>query len=61
MHAAEAKKAGSANEDTSHPKTTVSDWETGLNPLKVGEDRVDDALDCLFGQSVEPLERWMRH
>jgi len=32
----------------SHPKTTVSDWETGLNPLKVGEDRVGDALDCLF-------------
>ena len=44
-------------------KTHVSfqDWETGLNPLKVGEDRVGDALDCLFEQSVEPLERWMSH
>ena len=46
---------------TSHSKTTISFWETGLNPLKVGEDRVGDALDCLFEQSVEPLERWMRH
>ena len=40
---------------TSHSKTTISDYETGLNPLKVGEDRVGDALDCLFEQSVEPL------
>ena len=46
---------------TSHPKTTISDWETGLNPLKVGEDGVGDALDCLFEKSVEPLDRWMRH
>ena len=43
------------------PKTTISDWETGLNPLKVREDRVGDALDCLFEQSIEPLERWMRY
>ena len=61
MLAAEAKTAGSASEDMSHPKTTICDWETGLNPLKVGEDRVGDALDCLFEQSIEPLERWMRH
>jgi len=46
---------------TSHSKTIISDWETGLNPLKIGEDRVGDALDCLFEQSVEPLERRMRH
>ena len=43
----------------SYPKTTISDWENGLNPLKVGEDRVGDALDCVFEQSVEPLERWI--
>ena len=55
MLAAEAKTAGSASEDMSHPKTTICDWETGLNLLKVGEDRVGDALDCLFEQSVEPL------
>ena len=62
MLAAEAKKAGSASEDTRlTPKTTISDWETGLNLLKVGEDRIGDALDCLFEQSVERLERWMRH
>ena len=60
MLAAEAKKAGSASEDTRLTPRPPS--VTGrLNPLKVGEDRVGDALDCLFEQSVETLERWMRH
>ena len=33
--AAEAKKAGSASEDTPYPQATILHWQAGLNPLYV--------------------------
>ena len=46
--AADAKKAGSASEDTSHPQTSILHWEAGLKPLYVRYIRVCDALDGRF-------------
>ena len=43
MLAADAKKAGSASEDTR--LTPVLHWEAGLKPLYVRDVRVWDALD----------------
>jgi len=43
--AADAKKAGSASEDTSHPQASVLHWEAGLKPLYVGKVGICDALN----------------
>ena len=54
MLAAETIKAGDANEGTrlitGH---TISDWQTGLNPLAVGKVGIGDVLDGPSQQCIE--------
>ena len=56
MPAAEAKKAEGASDDTSDAQATISDRQTGLNPLDIGEIGVDDNANTISEQSIKLIE-----
>jgi len=41
-------------------QATISDWETGLDPLAVGEVGIGDVLDGTSQSSIELRKRWVR-